>query len=47
MILREKFDEPTLIEGMHYIKLEIDKEFHTLSYIIRLIEHMYDIPQED
>ena len=47
MILSEKFDEPTLIEGMHYIKLEIDKDFHTLSYIIRLIEHMYDEPQED
>ncbi|WP_455819368.1 pentapeptide repeat-containing protein [Clostridium butyricum] len=46
MILSEKFDENTLIEGMHYIKLEIDKEFHTLSYIIRLIEHMYDVTEE-
>lgn len=47
MILSEKFDEPTLIEGMHYIKLEIDKDFHTLSYIIRLIEHMYDSTNEN
>lgn len=47
MILCEKFDEATLIEGLHYIKLEIDKEFHTLSYIIRLIEHMYDIQEEN
>ncbi len=46
MILSEKFDEATLIEGMHYIKLEIDKDFHTLSYIIRLIEHMYDTVEE-
>ena len=47
MILSEKFDESTLIEGMNYIKLEIDKEFHTLSYIIRLIEHMYDTSEEN
>lgn len=47
MILSEKFDEAALIEGMHYIKFEIDKEFHTLSYIIRLIEHMYDIQEEN
>lgn len=45
MILSEKFDESTIIEGLHYIKFEIDKEFHTLSYIIRLIEHMYDVPE--
>lgn len=40
MILNEKFDEKTLIEGLHYIKYEIQRDFHTLSYIIRLIENM-------
>lgn len=38
MILSEKFDKVTLTEGLHYIKYEIDKDFHTLSYVIRLIE---------
>jgi len=41
MILSEKFDDETLMEGLNYIKLEIDKEFHTLSYVIRLIENMH------
>ncbi len=40
MILSEKFDETTLIEGLHYIKYEINRDFHTLSYIIRLIQNM-------
>lgn len=40
MILTEKFDEETLIEGLHYIKYEIDRDFHTLSYVIRLIQNM-------
>lgn len=40
MILSEKFDRETLIEGLHYIKFEIDRDFHTLSYIIRLIQNM-------
>jgi hypothetical protein len=40
MILCEKFDEKTLIEGLHYIKYEISRDFHTLSYIIRLIQNM-------
>jgi len=40
MILSEKFDRDTLIEGFHYIKFEVDRDFHTLSYIIRLIENM-------
>lgn len=42
MILTEKFDENTLIEGMHYIKYEIDRDFYTLSYIIRLISNMHE-----
>lgn len=40
MILSEKFDNDTLIEGLHYIKYEIDRDFYTLSYIIRLITNM-------
>ena len=40
MILKEKFDEATLIEGLHYIRYEIDRDFHTLSYVIRLIQNM-------
>ncbi|EKQ54425.1 MULTISPECIES: pentapeptide repeat-containing protein [unclassified Clostridium] len=40
MILREKFNEETLMEGLHYIKYEINRDFHTLSYIIRLIQNM-------
>lgn len=40
MILSEKFEYDRLLEGIHYIKYEIDREFHTLSYIIRLIEQM-------
>jgi hypothetical protein len=40
MILSEKFDKETLVDGFHYIKFEVDRDFHTLSYIIRLIENM-------
>jgi hypothetical protein len=40
MILKEKFGEETLIEGLHYIRYEIDRDFHTLSYVIRLIQNM-------
>ncbi|NYC47657.1 hypothetical protein DE171_000047 [Clostridium beijerinckii] len=40
LILKEKFDEPTLLEGLHYIRYEIDRDFYTLSYVIRLIENM-------
>lgn len=40
MILSEKFDRDTLVEGFHYIKFEVDRDFHTLSYIIRLIQNM-------
>ena len=42
MILSEKFNEETLLEGLHYIKHEVDRDFHTLSYIIRLIESMHN-----
>lgn len=40
--LCEIFDEETLIEGFHYIKFEIDRDFYTLSYVIRLIENMHN-----
>lgn len=40
MILSEIFDEKTLIEGMHYLKFEVDKDFHTLSYVIKLLNKM-------
>ncbi|WP_026887123.1 pentapeptide repeat-containing protein [Clostridium beijerinckii] len=40
LILKEKFDDQTLLEGLHYIRYEIDRDFHTLSYVIRLIENM-------
>ncbi|WP_459476656.1 pentapeptide repeat-containing protein [Clostridium saccharoperbutylacetonicum] len=40
--LSEIFDEETLIEGFHYIKYEIDRDFYTLSYVIRLIENMHN-----
>lgn len=39
LILSEKFDEETLLEGLHYIRYEVDRDFHTLSYIIRLIQN--------
>lgn len=39
LILSEKFDEETLLEGLHYVRYEVDRDFHTLSYIIRLIQN--------
>lgn len=41
MILSEKFDQAALIEGLNYIKYEIQRDFYTLSYIIRLIQNMH------
>lgn len=40
MILNEKFDEKTLIDGLNYIKYEINRDFYTLSYVIRFIQNM-------
>ncbi|GAA0070001.1 pentapeptide repeat-containing protein [Clostridium sardiniense] len=37
MILLENFDEKTLIEGLNKIQTELDRDFHTLSYIIRYL----------
>ena len=39
MILLENFDEETLIKGLNIIQVELDKEFYTLSYIIRLLQN--------
>ena len=35
MILQEKFDEETLIKGFEKMTNEIDRDFHTLSYLFR------------
>ncbi|SFC91168.1 pentapeptide repeat-containing protein [Clostridium uliginosum] len=40
MILLENFDEEYLIKGLNMIKSEIDRDFHTLSYIIRLMQNI-------
>lgn len=38
MILLENFNEETLINGLNIIERELDKDFCTLSYIIKFIE---------
>lgn len=40
MILLENFDEETLIKGLNFITTEVDRDFYTLSYIIKLIKNM-------
>ena len=37
MILKENFSEEELIKGFNEIKLQIDRDFYTISYVIRLI----------
>lgn len=39
MILLEHFDEETLIKGLNQIELQFDRDFYTLSYIIRLLQN--------
>lgn len=39
MILLENFDEEMLIKGLNKIEVELDKEFYTLSYIIKLLQN--------
>lgn len=39
MILLENFDEPTLIKGLNIVEAELDRDFCTLSYIIRFLEN--------
>ena len=38
MLLLDKFNEETLIEGLNIIKRDLDKDFCTLSYLIKFIE---------
>lgn len=38
MILNENFSEEELIKGFNEIKSQIDRDFYTISYIIRLIK---------
>ncbi|MCM1988284.1 pentapeptide repeat-containing protein [Oceanirhabdus seepicola] len=39
MILLDNFDESTLIKGLNIIKVELDRAFYTLSYIIKLLKN--------
>lgn len=39
MILLENFDETTLIKGLNLIETEFDRDFYTLSYIIRFLQN--------
>ena len=39
MILLENFDEETLIKGFNIIEAKFDRDFYTLSYIIRLLQN--------
>lgn len=38
-ILLENFDELTLIKGLNMIQSEFDRDFYTLSYIIRFLQN--------
>ncbi|MGG7057949.1 pentapeptide repeat-containing protein [Clostridium nigeriense] len=40
MILLENFDEETLIKGLDLVANELDRDFYTLSYIIKFIQNM-------
>ena len=39
MILLENFDEQTLIEGLNIIEVQLNCDFHTLSYIIKFLRN--------
>lgn len=40
MILLENFDEETLIKGLNFIANDLDRDFYTLSYLIKFIKNM-------
>lgn len=40
MILLEHFDEETLINGLNVMAAQLDREFYTLSYIIKFISNI-------
>jgi hypothetical protein len=42
MLLLEKFDEATLIKGLNKVEVLTDREFYSLSYIIKLIHNLGD-----
>ena len=42
MILLENFDEEILIEGLKLIQVELDRDFYTLSYILKLLKNYKD-----
>lgn len=39
LILLESFDEETLINGLNIIETHLDRDFYTLSYIIRFLQN--------
>lgn len=39
MLLLENFEEETLIKGLNAIKDELDRDFYTLSYIIKFLKN--------
>lgn len=39
MILLEIFDEATLIKGLNMIETKLDRDFYTLSYLIRCLQN--------
>lgn len=40
MLLLENFDEETLIKGLEAFSAQLDREFYTLSYILRFLKNM-------
>jgi hypothetical protein len=40
MILLENFDQETLIKGLDQFRTQLDKEFYTLSYLIKFLQNM-------
>ncbi|MBF8982065.1 pentapeptide repeat-containing protein [Lutibacter sp. B2] len=39
MILLDNFDESTLIKGLNIIEVQLDRDFYTLSYVIKLLKN--------
>jgi len=39
MILLENFDEATLIKGLDIIRVQLNRDFYTLSYIVRFLQN--------
>jgi len=43
MILLDNFDTPALIKGLNIIETELDRDFYTLSYIIKFLKNYKEI----